>query len=221
MTHSSTDSSTGDASTPLGLEGQLSAGDGLRTADAAMASAEGPADGSEDDPFGDLAVLDRRTSVILTSVARAMYPHDQLPDVHYQRVVASLDGKAKTSAQLADVLSEGVGFLATTTGRRPEEFGDLPEADQVRALARLEETPFFRAVAAEVVVHLYSQPDVWPYFGYEGPSNDLGGYLHRGFDDIDWLDDAPDRRGQPVPNVDGTTGETGQVAVTGEETVLA
>jgi hypothetical protein len=51
---------------------------------------------------------------------------------------------------------------------------------------------------------LYSQPDVWPYFGYEGPSNDKGGYLHRGFDDIDWLDETPDRRGSKVEERVGT-----------------
>jgi hypothetical protein len=48
------------------------------------------------------------------------------------------------------------------------------------------------------VVGLYSQPDIWPYFGYEGPSNDKGGYVNRGFDDIDWLDEAPDYRGNKV-----------------------
>jgi hypothetical protein len=29
---------------------------------------------------------------------------------------------------------------------------------------------------------------VWAKFGYEGPSADKGGYISRGFDDIDWLE---------------------------------
>ncbi len=29
--------------------------------------------------------------------------------------------------------------------------------------------------------------EVWTVLGYEGPSFDKGGYLHRGFDDLDWL----------------------------------
>lgn len=217
MTHSSAEA----APAPVDLEGQHSEDGGLRTADAATAAAGEPTTPAGDDPLGALQVLDRRAGAILTTVARAMYPHDRLPDVHYQRVVASLDGKAEQSDQLAGVLTEGIGFLATTTGRRPEEFGDLAEAEQVKALTRLEDTPFFRAIAAEVVVHLYSQPDVWPYFGYEGPSNDQGGYLHRGFDDIDWLADAPDRRGERVPDVDGTTVETGEDAVRSEGPVPA
>jgi hypothetical protein len=39
---------------------------------------------------------------------------------------------------------------------------------------------------------------VWELVGYEGPSYDRGGYLHRGFDDLDWL---------PRPRVEEYTGE--------------
>jgi hypothetical protein len=194
----------------IGLEGQIDPVGGIRTADAAIGAAQVGADTTrEEDPLGGLTALDRRDAEILTGVARAMYPHDRIPDLHYQRVIASLDEKAAADERMRTVLTEGVGFLATTTGKRPEEFAGLPEPEQVRALTRLEHTPFFQAVAAEVVVNLYSQPDVWPYFGYEGPSNDQGGYLHRGFDDIDWLDDAPDLRGQQMEVDDGTVRETG------------
>ena len=34
---------------------------------------------------------------------------------------------------------------------------------------------------------LYNDPQVWEKLGYEGPSAEQGGYLSRGFDDIDWL----------------------------------
>ena len=36
---------------------------------------------------------------------------------------------------------------------------------------------------------LYSDPEVWELLGYEGPSFDKGGYIDRGFDDLDWLPD--------------------------------
>ena len=183
---------------PVGLDGQISTEGGIRTADAAMANEDLGVDVNVQDPLAGLAVLDRGTAIILAGVARAMYPHDRLPDLHYQRVIAALDVKAGSDDKVATILTEGVGYLATTTGKRPEEFAGLPESEQVAALKRLEDTLFFRAIAAEVVVNLYSQHDTWPYFGYEGPSNDKGGYLHRGFDDIDWLDDAPDRRQAPV-----------------------
>ena len=38
-----------------------------------------------------------------------------------------------------------------------------------------------------MVVSLYNQPEVWEKFGYEGESASKGGYIKRGFDDIQWL----------------------------------
>jgi hypothetical protein len=182
----------------IGLDGQISGQGSIRAADAAVAEQRMGIDPDSGGGLGDLRALDQETARALVSMTRAMYPHDRLPDVHYERVVAALDEKAVADARMRILLTEGVGWLATTTGRYPSEFGSLPEDEKVAALTRLEDTPFFKAVAAEVVVNLYSQHDAWPYFGYEGPSNDKGGYLHRGFDDIDWLNDAPDRRGAPV-----------------------
>ena len=182
-----------------GLEGQKSGEGGIRPADAAKQSYGEPAGELEN-----LKALDGETATVLVSVSRAMYPHDRIPDEHYARVVASLDEKAADDEGMKALLVQGVGMLATVTGRWPREFGELDEAEQVEALKRLEETAFFKAVAGEVVSGLYSQPDVWPYFGYEGPSNDKGGYISRGFDDIDWLDEAPDRRGNKVEERVGT-----------------
>ena len=39
------------------------------------------------------------------------------------------------------------------------------------------------------VVEIYSDLRTWQLVGYEGPSFDQGGYLNRGFDDLDWLPD--------------------------------
>ena len=180
-----------------GLDGQISEEGGIRAADAAVADEQVGVDltSTDDAPLDKLAALDRETATALVGMARAMYPHDGLPDVHYERVIAALDTKAAADEKTKTVLTEGVGLLATTTGRWPRDFAGLPEPEQVAALTRLEHTPFFQAIAAEVVVNLYSQPDVWPHFGYEGPAPD--GYLDN-FDDIDWLDDAPDLRDGPV-----------------------
>lgn len=182
----------------VGLDGQMSSEGDIRTGDAAVGGAKLGIDTTGDGGLGTLHALDRSTATALVGMARAMYPHDRLPDVHYERVIAALDQKAAADERMTTLLTEGVGSLATTTGRHPSEFASLPEDEQVAALTRLQETAFFTAVAAEIVVNLYSQPDVWPYFGYEGPSTEKGGYLHRGFDDINWLDAAPDRRDSPV-----------------------
>jgi len=51
----------------------------------------------------------------------------------------------------------------------------------------MEKNPFFQRVRGALVGGLYGNPDVWPLFGYEGESASKGGYINRGFDDIDWL----------------------------------
>jgi hypothetical protein len=52
------------------------------------------------------------------------------------------------------------------------------------ALKSAEETPFFQRLRSDFVVYFYRNPAIWPLFGYEGASNDQGGYLHRGFNEI-------------------------------------
>lgn len=39
------------------------------------------------------------------------------------------------------------------------------------------------------VVFTYSDREVWTVLGCEGESSDKGGYVDRGFDDLDWLPD--------------------------------
>ncbi len=61
------------------------------------------------------------------------------------------------------------------------------EADRVAVLEGISHTDFFKKIRSDLVVSLYNQPEIWPKFGYEGSSADKGGYINRGFNDIDWL----------------------------------
>jgi hypothetical protein len=61
------------------------------------------------------------------------------------------------------------------------------EAQRVAILRALSHDPIFEQVRSGLVVSLYNNHDLWPIFGYVGESYEKGGYLHRGFDDIDWL----------------------------------
>jgi len=45
------------------------------------------------------------------------------------------------------------------------------------------------AIKGNAVVALYNDQEVWDTLGYEGPSFDKGGYIGRGFNDLDWLPD--------------------------------
>jgi hypothetical protein len=113
-----------------------------------------------------------------------MFPHHGVPDEFYEHVVRKLDDKAAQDQDLPRFLSEGVETLNRQTG--PSWTG-LSEEARLAALKRAEQTAFFQRLRSEFVLYFYSNPAIWPRFGYEGPSNDQGGYLYRGFNDIDWI----------------------------------
>lgn len=119
-------------------------------------------------------------------VARAMYPHDALPDEAYEKVVRQIEADARGNDALGATIEQGIAELD-----EPTPFEELEADDQLAALLRVEGGEYFDLVRATAVVELYDNPLVWKAFGYEGPSVHLGGYVNRGFDDLDWLPDPP------------------------------
>jgi hypothetical protein len=148
------------------------------------------------DPNGAWAMttqhLKPETMVTLVKMARDLYPHDRLGDAYYAKAVEAYDGKAGADAALKQLIEQGVAELnSLSQGKHAMLYAAVnEEADRVAILRSIETTPFFQKVRGDMVVALYNQPAVWVKFGYEGSSAEHGGYLHRGFDDIDWLKDA-------------------------------
>ncbi len=64
------------------------------------------------------------------------------------------------------------------------------EEDRVAVLKEIEKQDgaFFNKIRGAMVTGIYNNQEVWPIFGYEGESSSKGGYINRGFDDINWLD---------------------------------
>jgi hypothetical protein len=120
----------------------------------------------------------------LSRVARLLYPHEALPDVTYEAVLASLRRRADEDPSLAATLRDGLRQLDRAA---KGVWSNAPPRLQLQALRTLEASPFFDTVRQAVVTELYERPEVWRLIGYEGPSAPLGGYLPRGFDDIAWL----------------------------------
>ena len=55
-------------------------------------------------------------------------------------------------------------------------------------LRAIEETPFFQSVRGALLFGIYNNKELWhSFFGYEGSSWEKGGYVNRGFNDLDWL----------------------------------
>lgn len=130
------------------------------------------------------ATLDQHTAMTLGRVCRHIYPHDEIGDSYYAKIIEGFNEKAKADPSFAKLLQDGVASLDSVYG---VEWLDLSDGYKLKALKSIETTPFFQTVRSSIVTGLYDQPLVWRHFGYEGPSWKLGGYIDRGFDDISWL----------------------------------
>ena len=125
----------------------------------------------------------------LVKAARDIYPHDHIADSFYVRAITPWDAKAAKDPAVKAMLADGVARLdQDAQERHGSPYADVKwEADRVALLRGIEHTKFFRTLRGDLVVSLYNQPEIWPKFGYEGSSAEYGGYLTRGFNDIDWL----------------------------------
>jgi propanediol dehydratase small subunit len=137
----------------------------------------------------DATALQPATMKTLVKVARDIYPHDMLVDSYYVTAIKPWDGKAAKDATVKTMIEDGVKRLDQDAQDRHKcSYAQVAwEADRVALLLGIEQTAFFKALRSDLVVSLYNQEAVWPKFGYEGSSAEHGGYIHRGFNDIDWL----------------------------------
>jgi len=130
------------------------------------------------------ATLSSTAMAVITAAARTMYPHDALPDGVYARVGDRLAEVAREDSGAARMIEEGVSAL--NGGRL---FAELSADEQLEAVKRVEGSDFFEVVRSTAVGVVYSDECTWQLCGYEGPSFDKGGYINRGFNDLDWLPD--------------------------------
>jgi len=128
--------------------------------------------------------IDTDTAAGLMAMSRVLYPHATLSDVYYGKCVEALDAGAAADPAFATMLREGVAKLGAPYG---VAFHKLSAGNRLEAVTAAEGSPLFEAVRNTTVWTLYSNPQVWPLFGYQGSSVEYGGYLDRGFDDIAWL----------------------------------
>lgn len=129
------------------------------------------------------------TMKTLVKVARDIYPHDFLVDSYYITAVKPWDGKAAKDPAVKAMIEDGVKRLdQDAQDRHKLPYAQVAwESDRVTLLQGIEQTTFFKAMRSDLVVSLYNQEELWPKFGYEGSSAEHGGYIKRGFDDINWL----------------------------------
>lgn len=125
----------------------------------------------------------------LIRMACDIFPHDKLAEKFYAQAVAPHDAAAAKDAALKQMISDGVTTLnASAHKRHGKPYTEVPsEPERVALLKEIEPTPFFQKIKGDLVTGLYDNKEVWPLLGYEGSSWEKGGYLNRGFNDINWI----------------------------------
>lgn len=126
---------------------------------------------------------------VLLVMARDIFPHDKIAEKYYLQAIEPYDAAAAKDAKLKRLLLDGIVLLNASAQKiYKKNYIDIPlEIDRVVVLKKIEESPFFQKIRGDLVTGLYNNKAVFTQLGYEGSSWEKGGYLHRGFDDIDWL----------------------------------
>jgi hypothetical protein len=124
----------------------------------------------------------------LRQYAYLLVPLLEPTHVCYREVAERVTMLASQVPPMAALTEEGIAAL-NSSGKGP--WLDLAEQECIGVIQALAGTPFFdflHWMTAEIVMR---DPALWGELGYQGSAIEHGGYLHHGFDDIDWLPAAP------------------------------
>ena len=128
-----------------------------------------------------IAGSSNRERKLLDKMIRTLYPHDTFPNGPYDRTTEDVINKGNADAGKMLMLRDGLRDLEKNS------FADLNFNDATKYLKNIEGSAFFNHVRGTSVVTLYNDKEVWDVLGYEGASFDKGGYVNRGFNDLNWL----------------------------------
>jgi hypothetical protein len=140
----------------------------------------------------ELRALTSSQGATLLSVSRTIAPHDGLEDAAYAVVAKAMDAAVLADEHTRTAIVSGLESLG-------DDFASRSEAARIEALKAVEGSEFFRLVRAHTLSSLYSSQIAYAHFGYEGEAFSKGGYLTRGFNELDWLPDVPLEDSGPDP----------------------
>ena len=137
----------------------------------------------------ELKALSPETMATLLQMARDIYPHDSFGDELYAAAIKGHDETAAGDEVYKLMIENGIAELDSLARLQgfPSYLATGWEADRTGILKSMESSQFFQTIRGGLVVGLYNQKPVWELLGYEGSSFEKGGYLSRGFDDINWI----------------------------------
>jgi hypothetical protein len=131
-----------------------------------------------------LITLPDKIAGSILMATRHMFPHKTLEDAVYALVVKDLDIEASKSPAVRKLLIDGVSIL---NRKVEDQWLSSDFQAQKTAVLSMVDSDFFEKIRSTSIVSLYNNDMAWAHFGYEGASYQKGGYINRGFQDLDWL----------------------------------
>ena len=124
---------------------------------------------------------------VMVKLARRLFPHEGMADAVYSEVVGQVLVTIASNPATAGLIDGATQVLDSAASG---SWFDLGEAEQLEVLQATENDPTVVGLRETVRFVFYENESVWKHIDYPGSSKEYGGYINRGFNDIDWLPEA-------------------------------
>jgi hypothetical protein len=129
-------------------------------------------------------VLTDHQSASLQQFCYRLFPYPEVGEEPYRLAVSAISVIAKEDPSILELIDQGIDSMDS---QQAGTWLDLNEDQQVAIMKQIEQGEFFKWIYPITVNQVFTHAAVWEHIGYEGSSMEIGGYLHNGFDDIDWV----------------------------------
>ena len=127
-------------------------------------------------------------AALIAELSYQLLPIQAPQSALYQSVVHALMSQLTQRPGAAELIRQGV---ETFNGFAGKPWLELTAKERRQVIQALFDTPFVSMVRWTTQEVVLRDRQIWNQLGYQGSSIEKGGYLQRGFDDIDWLPEAP------------------------------
>jgi hypothetical protein len=117
-------------------------------------------------------------------LAQLLFPHEGLPSDVYAEVIGEVLAMTAADPATDGLLNIAEGALDSALSKA---WATATETEQLAALTALQDEAFIVGIREMLRWRLYDNAGLWQHINYPGSSKEHGGYINRGFDDIDWL----------------------------------
>ena len=133
------------------------------------------------------AESDADMPAVMVKLARRLFPHEGMADGIYSEVVGQVLASIASNPATAGLIDGAIQVLDSAAAG---SWTDLGESEQLEVLRATENDPTVVGLRETVRFVFYENAGVWKHIDYPGSSKEYGGYINRGFNDIDWLPEA-------------------------------